>query len=211
MARKLKSDKVLFLATLLLVCSSVVMVYSASAALAMNRFNQPVLLPDEAGHVGRPRAGRHDHRDALRLPQLSRAVVHLDVARHRDVRACRRTLQRANQRQPEMVRHWRVWRAAIGAGEAQRHLLYSRAARAADGSHRRHEVCAGAHRRRGGRPGRPDPSRARSGYVDDAADDRRRHGVRRRPELSLRRRRHPLRPSGCRISFSWARHTAAAG
>ena len=40
MARKLKSDKVLFLATLLLVCSSVVMVYSASAVLAMNRFNQ---------------------------------------------------------------------------------------------------------------------------------------------------------------------------
>ena len=41
MARKLKADKVLFLATLLLVCASVVMVYSASAALAMNRFNQP--------------------------------------------------------------------------------------------------------------------------------------------------------------------------
>lgn len=41
MARKLKSDKVLFLVTLLLVCSSVVMVYSASAVLAMNRFNQP--------------------------------------------------------------------------------------------------------------------------------------------------------------------------
>ena len=41
MARKLKSDKVLFLATVLLVCASVVMVYSASAALAMNRLNQP--------------------------------------------------------------------------------------------------------------------------------------------------------------------------
>jgi cell division protein FtsW len=41
MARKLKSDKVLFLATLLLVCCSVVMVYSASAAVAMNRFDQP--------------------------------------------------------------------------------------------------------------------------------------------------------------------------
>ena len=41
MARKLKSDKVLFLATLLLVGASVVMVYSASAALAMQRFNQP--------------------------------------------------------------------------------------------------------------------------------------------------------------------------
>jgi cell division protein FtsW len=41
MARKLKSDKVLFLATLLLVCASVVMVYSASAVLAMQRYNQP--------------------------------------------------------------------------------------------------------------------------------------------------------------------------
>jgi len=41
MARKLKSDKVLFLTALLLVGSSVVMVYSASAVLAMNQFNQP--------------------------------------------------------------------------------------------------------------------------------------------------------------------------
>ena len=41
MARKLKSDKGLFLATLLLVCASVVMVYSASAVLAMGRFQQP--------------------------------------------------------------------------------------------------------------------------------------------------------------------------
>ena len=41
MARKLKSDKLLFLATLLLVCVSVVMVYSASAVLAMDRYQQP--------------------------------------------------------------------------------------------------------------------------------------------------------------------------
>ena len=41
MSRKLKSDKLLFLATLLLVCASVVMVYSASAVLAMERFQQP--------------------------------------------------------------------------------------------------------------------------------------------------------------------------
>ena len=41
MARKLKSDKLLFLATLLLVCASVVMVYSASWALAMDRYQQP--------------------------------------------------------------------------------------------------------------------------------------------------------------------------
>jgi cell division protein FtsW len=41
MARTLKSDKLLFLATLLLVCASVVMVYSASAVLAMGRYQQP--------------------------------------------------------------------------------------------------------------------------------------------------------------------------
>ena len=40
MARKLKSDKLLFLATLLLVCASVVMVYSASAALAAENYQQ---------------------------------------------------------------------------------------------------------------------------------------------------------------------------
>src|SRR5688500_7538774 len=37
MARKLKSDKLLFTATLLLVCTSVVMVYSASAMWAQER------------------------------------------------------------------------------------------------------------------------------------------------------------------------------
>lgn len=41
MARKLKSDKVLFIATFLLVCSSVVMVYSASAVVALERYQQP--------------------------------------------------------------------------------------------------------------------------------------------------------------------------
>ncbi len=41
MARKLKPDKLLFLATVLLVCFSAVMVYSASAMLAMERYQQP--------------------------------------------------------------------------------------------------------------------------------------------------------------------------
>jgi cell division protein FtsW len=43
-ARKLKSDRVLFTATLLLVCLSVVMVYSASAVVALERFDQPYLF-----------------------------------------------------------------------------------------------------------------------------------------------------------------------
>jgi cell division protein FtsW len=44
MARKLKSDKLLFLATLLLVCTSVVMVYSASAVMASQDFKSPYIF-----------------------------------------------------------------------------------------------------------------------------------------------------------------------
>jgi cell division protein FtsW len=40
MARKLKSDRALFTATFLLVCAGVVMVYSASALLALERYDQ---------------------------------------------------------------------------------------------------------------------------------------------------------------------------
>ena len=44
MARKLKSDRVLFTAAVLLVCVSMVMVYSASAALALDRYGQAYLF-----------------------------------------------------------------------------------------------------------------------------------------------------------------------
>ncbi|MCC7241853.1 MAG: putative lipid II flippase FtsW [Acidobacteria bacterium] len=44
MARKLQSDKWMFLATLALVCASVVMVYSASALVALERYQQPYLF-----------------------------------------------------------------------------------------------------------------------------------------------------------------------
>src|ERR1700704_2187421 len=44
MARKLKSDKVLFITTVLLVCVGVVMVYSASAALAHDRYGSSYLF-----------------------------------------------------------------------------------------------------------------------------------------------------------------------
>jgi cell division protein FtsW len=44
MARKLKSDRILLITTLLLVGTSVVMVYSASGVLALERFQQPNLF-----------------------------------------------------------------------------------------------------------------------------------------------------------------------
>jgi len=43
-ARTLKYDKVLFTATLLLICASIVMVYSASALVALERYQQPYLF-----------------------------------------------------------------------------------------------------------------------------------------------------------------------
>ena len=52
MARTLKSDKMLFLATLLLVGASVVMVYSASAVQAPTKYHVAVLLPDQAAGLG---------------------------------------------------------------------------------------------------------------------------------------------------------------
>ncbi len=44
MARKLKSDRVLFMATIGLVCLSIVMVWSASAVVAMERYQQPYMF-----------------------------------------------------------------------------------------------------------------------------------------------------------------------
>ena len=44
MARKLKSDRVLFITTILLVGLSIVMVYSASAVVALERTGQPYLF-----------------------------------------------------------------------------------------------------------------------------------------------------------------------
>ena len=73
MARKLKSDKFLFTATLLLVCASVVMVYSASAVLAHGPVSPAVPVPVQAGDVGAARPGADADRDAHRLSPLPAA------------------------------------------------------------------------------------------------------------------------------------------
>ena len=73
MARKLKSDKVLFTATLLLVCASIVMVYSASAVVALERYHQPYLFLIKQAMWALARPGAAADRDADRLPPLPRA------------------------------------------------------------------------------------------------------------------------------------------
>ncbi len=104
MARKLKSDRVLFTATLLLVCSSIVMVYSASALLALERFDQPyIFLTKQALWAVLGLAVLGDH-DARRLPHLSQRRVRLVAAVVRGDHARRRAVQRAGQRHPALVR-----------------------------------------------------------------------------------------------------------
>ena len=59
-SRRLKSDKMLFIAALLLVCLSVVMVYSASALVAQELFEQPYMFLFRQGTWAV--LGRREHR-----------------------------------------------------------------------------------------------------------------------------------------------------
>ena len=114
MARKLKSDKGLFLAMLLLVCVSVVMVYSASAAVALERNRHAILLPHQAGDVGvaRPRCCgvvmRIDYRS------YQQPFVIWAGARHRRRRAARGALRRAR------VNGARAGSASAGSASSRR-------------------------------------------------------------------------------------------
>src|SRR5437899_1797759 len=115
MARKLKSDKVLFLATLLLVCASVVMVYSASAVLAMQRYNQPYLFLIKQGMwaalglAAMSVAMRFDYRN-YREPSfiwMSLGVVSL---------ALHVVLMSASYRRRRLMAFWNPWSDPLGDG-----------------------------------------------------------------------------------------------
>ena len=131
MARKLKSDRILFLATLLLVGLSLVMIYSASAVMAEERYAAAVLLPDQTGDVGGDWHRRLVGRDAGGLPPLQGTRLHLVRAGHRDRGARGRALQPGTQQRPALVLHRRAGHPAVGAGKTDRHLLYRSAARTA--------------------------------------------------------------------------------
>ena len=119
MARKLQSDKWMFLATLALVCASVVMVYSASALVALERFQQPYLfVTKQVMWV------------AVGVALLS-LVMRVDYRTYRNERliwtllarrggaAGRGAVLAAGQRHPALVRAGRLRHPAVGAGEAR--------------------------------------------------------------------------------------------
>ena len=154
MARKLKSDRVLFIATLLLVGLSIVMVYSASAVVAMERTGQPNLFLTKQGLWA-----------ALGIAVLL-VVMRIDYRIYREPAFIWSSLGFvalllvAVLFSPPVnnARRWfadrRPRHAAVGAREAGRHLLHRRAARAPDAPDQRARVLAAADRRRGRHAGR---------------------------------------------------------
>ena len=152
MARKLQSDKWLFLATLALVCISVVMVYSASAVVALDRYQQPYyfvtrqVLWAVLGLAVLSIVMRVDYRtyknDQVVWVALAVVAALLD----------RRALRPADQRVAALVRHRRVRRAALGAGQGGGGVVHRHHPRPADGPDQRRRLRALAdcadHRRR---------------------------------------------------------------
>ena len=75
MAKKLAFDKVLFTTVVLLLVFGLVMVYSASAALARDNGGDLQPLPGQAGGRRRPRARGDGRRHARRLPAAAPPAV----------------------------------------------------------------------------------------------------------------------------------------
>src|ERR1700750_1667330 len=153
MARKLKSDKVMFIATLLLVALSVVMVYSASAPMALDRFGRATrFLTTQAmwavlGIAMLTLVMRIDYRH-YRQPTFIWcglafvAFALLCVYFRPPVNGARPWFGAGGAR----VRRRRDRRAAIRTREAGGHLLHRRAARTTDAPHRRGHLFGAADR-----------------------------------------------------------------
>ena len=201
MARKLQSDKWLFLATLALVCASVVMVYSASALVALERYQQPYLFVTKQVMWAAARRGGAVDRDARRLPHLPQRAADLGAARRSSALLLVAVLF---SRPVNGTRRW----FAIGGFGIQPSELAKLAAilfTALILERRMHRINELGYallpialdRRRAGRA---DPARARLRHRGVAAGGRRGDGLRRRPQLPLPRRRGAADGAGARTS-----------
>ena len=189
MARTLKSDKVLFITTVLLVCVGVVMVYSASAALANDRFGSSYrFLTKQAMWA------------VLGFAALA-IVMRIDYRTYREPVFIWTTLGLVTFALVAVlfsppVNNARRWFAIGGLGIqpsefAKLSAIFFVAALLERRMHRinelRYSVLPIARRGRGS--GRADCGGTRLRDVDDDRAHCRGHGVRRRPELRLVRRR----------------------
>ena len=186
MARKLQSDKWLFLATLALVCVSVVMVYSASAVVALDRYQQPYYFVTR--QVMWALLGLAVLSIVMRIDYRTYRNDQVVWARARRRRACcssrccsrgrstARAAGSASAASASSRRSWPRWPPCSSPPSSSTGAW-----------HRINDVkyVAGADRARHRRPGRADPARARLRHLGGAGDGRRRDGDRRRPALPL--------------------------
>ena len=136
MARKLKSDKLLFTATLLLVCTSIVMVYSASAVIMTERQSPYLLLFKQAAWIliGLslvPIVMRIDYR-CYRQPIVIWTGLGITAAGLLVV-----LLLVAGERREPLAARRSARRPALRAREDRDHHVHGRAPRAPHGPHRR--------------------------------------------------------------------------
>ena len=211
MARKLKPDKLLFLATLVLLGANVVMVYSASAVLAQDLYEQPYFYLFRQGTwviLGwcllwagmRFDYRRLKRREVTWLVLGVTAAALVAVLFSQPINASRRWFNVAG-----------FGVAALGARQDRAHNLRRDAARAPDGPPQRQPLRAAADCRGDGRDRGPDPAAARSGdglhpHRDSGGD-----GIRGRNRLSVRFRRGAADVAPSCTSSSRAPSTAAGG
>ena len=147
MARKLKSDRMLFLATVLLVGLSILMVYSASAMVAQERYQQPYLFLTKQVMWAFLGMALPRHRDAHRLPDSTASPCSSGRASGVVTLALIAVLF------SPPVNNARRWFGLGGLGiqpselaKLVRDLLHRRAARAAHAPHQRRPLLADADR-----------------------------------------------------------------
>ena len=211
MARKLKSDRILFTTTILLLAVSVVMVYSASAALAFERYGRASTFLVKQGLW-----------TLLGLAMLF-VVMRIDYRTYREpvfiwsglglVVVCL-VLVLFSPPVNSARRWFGVGSLGIQPSELAKlvgDLLHRGAPRAADAPHQRARLLAAADRSGRRRARRSDPARARLRHVDVARARRRRHGLRGRPQLLVHPRGVSRRAAGRSRQSRWARRTAGSG
>ncbi len=196
MARKLKSDKLLFTATLLLICTSIVMVYSASAVIAREKWQDPYrFLFKQAAWVliGLslvPIVMRIDYR-SYRQPIVIWTGLVVAVVALVGV-----LLFRRGQRREPLAARRTARRPALRTGEARDHPVHGRAARTAHGPHRRRVLRAAADWPRHRHRRRAHPLGAGPRHRGIGAGHRERDDLRGRYQLQVRRGDRARRRAG---------------
>ncbi len=182
MAKRVSVDKWLFTVTLLLVFIGLVMVFSASAVMAKERFGSPYgFLVRQMAWAAAGIAG-HDRHHERRLQEVPPAAGGVHVSRHHVAAAdCRFPVSRFAQ-YASLDQVWRLVIPAVGGRQAGAHFVSRLLPGVALAANHRLEERADSGCRADASVRAADRERARPGHRDRLRGDLRRSAVRRRHE-----------------------------